>query len=65
MSSKKMVGVKRIKGHCTQSRGETANVETEQAKQRQHSVLPVIALAVGNIITFLYCVPVCRLCAFM
>ncbi len=54
-----MVGVKRVKGHHTQSRGDTANVETEQAKQRQHSVLPVSAAATGNIITCMHCVTVC------
>lgn len=57
-----MVGVKHVKGHHTQSRGDTANVETDQAKQRQPSVLPVIAAAMGIIVSFMCCVTVCVVC---
>lgn len=65
MSSKYMVGVKRVEGHRTQSRGDIANVETEQAKQRRLSVIPVIAIAMGNIIVFMPSVTGCGMCACM
>lgn len=45
-----------------QSRGDAANVETEQEQQRRRSVLPVIATATGNIIIFMHCV--CSMCFF-